>query len=93
MGFEQFTVAIFVYCRELRGSVTSWIRTTARNHTAGGVIDSPHTFGLAVDVVYDVPLPYERASALADNLGLAVIREKDHDHIQPADWRVPAIRK
>lgn len=64
-------------------SVTSWGRTQKRNAAVGGVPNSLHLVDLAVDVVYDQPISYATASELAAHLGLRVIRETDHDHLQP----------
>jgi hypothetical protein len=42
---------------------------------------------MAVDVVYDQQEPVDFRQGLAHSLGLVVLREETHDHLQPADWR------
>jgi hypothetical protein len=64
-------------------SVTSWIRTRKHNKFIGGVTDSRHLLGLAVDVVLD---EMEREvgpfTVSSKQLGLQVILEGDHIHLQ-----------
>ena len=83
MTVESFAARVRDYCSILRGSVTSWGRTESRNAMVGGVPNSRHLLFLAVDVVYDHPVTVEQAIDLAGSFGLRVIREGDHDHIQP----------
>lgn len=86
MDHLRFFCSVVVYCAALGGSVTSWVRTKGHNEAVGGVPGSAHRFGLAVDVVYDAPVSLEDAKFFAARLGLRVIRESDHDHLQPMDW-------
>jgi len=83
----DFTLAVHTYCLMTDGSVTSWVRTGAHNRQVGGVADSPHLYGLGADVVYDGSLVLGFATQTAARLGLTLLREGDHDHLQPADWR------
>jgi hypothetical protein len=46
---------------------------------------SPHLCWLGADVVYDGPAP-EHGARWAMRLDLKLIREGDHDHLQPLDW-------
>jgi D-alanyl-D-alanine dipeptidase len=71
--------------------VTSWYRSHARNAAKGGVANSLHTTGAAVDVVYDTdsqgptdirPPPLDDLRAIATAYFVEVIREKDHDHFE-----------
>lgn len=89
----EFTAAVLSYCTQINASVTSGYRTPFYNHRIGAEQDSAHTFGLGADVVYDRPLPFEVCHNLAEFLELRLRREADHDHLQPLNWRVPAVRR
>lgn len=83
----EFADAVYTYCLLTGGSTTSGIRSTKRNAAVGGVAYSPHRFGLGQDVVYDdYPSAHPDGPEIAKRLGLRVLREGDHDHLQPADW-------
>ena len=83
---DQFTAAVRDYRHQLAASLTSSGRTLAHNQSVGGVLGSPHLYDLAADVVYDTLVPLDRCVAVAAALGLTVIREGDHDHLQPVNW-------
>ncbi|MGH7730836.1 MAG: D-Ala-D-Ala carboxypeptidase family metallohydrolase [Candidatus Eiseniibacteriota bacterium] len=87
MTRAEFTEAVFTYCCLTGASATSAERSERHNAAMGGVEHSAHLVGLARDVVYadQPPLEYRRAWAL--RLGLLLIHEGDHDHLQPLDWR------
>ncbi len=82
----HFLDALRSYCAALGASVTSYGRTTAHNHAVGGVEYSPHRVWLAADVVYDTPPSLAERQELARRLGLMLIVEGDHDHLQPLGW-------
>ena len=95
-----FAEALQAYCFMTGGSVTSGGRTEKRNVAVGGVRYSAHRFFLASDVVYDEgPIPIKNlnppgflidldvAKETARRCGLRLIRENDHDHLQPLDWQ------
>lgn len=82
-----FLASVYRYCKQTSASVTSWYRTPAHNAAVGGIATSPHSEGFGVDVVYDFPGQGGGVrDALADELGLELIHEGDHDHIQPLGW-------
>lgn len=58
-------------------------RTVAHNRSVGGAPRSYHLLWLAVDVVYDEMPPEDDARETARQLGIHLIRETDHDHLQP----------
>ena len=87
MNVEQFTLNVSWYCAITSASVTSWLRTAHRNRLVDGVPHSAHLVGLAVDVIYDQGLAPEERREWAERLGLKLIAEGDHDHLQPLDWR------
>lgn len=89
MTLPDFAVAVAQFCAETNGSVTSWWRSPARNVQVGGHRRSRHLTGLAVDVVYK---PYERPAGVevhAHALGLWLLAEGDHDHLEPLDLHPP----
>lgn len=84
VSVQVFALAVYRYCRAASGSVTSWIRTTRHNVSVGGVPSSFHLTGLGCDVVLDSPsvLDSDARHVLASNLGLRLVVESDHDHLQ-----------
>jgi hypothetical protein len=82
----RFRVALVLWCYLFEGRETSGIRTPRHNRDRKGVEYSAHQVGLASDVSYFTPPPIEKARAWAQRLGLRLVREKDHDHLQPRDW-------
>lgn len=88
MGVDIFALAVHTYCTEFKASETSGRRTFKHNHAVGGKSDSAHLFGLGKDVVYDeAPPDVDHASAFLATQGLMLIREGDHDHLQPIGWK------
>ena len=79
----QFADALRAYCMASGSSVTSWGRTPNHNKTVGGVTDSAHLLWIAADVVYDMPGDVPWHDALAARVGLMIVHEGDHDHVQP----------
>lgn len=86
MTRNEFVEAVMIFCELAGGSVTSWKRTLIHNTSVGGVSNSAHLYGLGVDIVYDTPQLLPTIMERARRLGLKVIRENDHDHVQPSDW-------
>ena len=80
----DFASCLIAYCAWSRGSVTSWGRSSERNATVGGHKDSYHQTWLAADVGYhpNPKPPLAQARKRASQLGLKLIREGDHDHLQ-----------
>lgn len=87
MSPDQFLDALRAYCSITGASVTSFGRTWEHNREVGGVPRSAHIVWLAADVVYDADRPPADGPEWAGRLGLRLIREGDHDHLQPLDWR------
>lgn len=88
MTFHEFCDAVRMYGMLTDASVTSWGRTVAHNAAVGGVTYSAHQFWLACDVVYDRPAALSDVARreMAKRLGLNLIVEGDHHHLQTADW-------
>ncbi len=83
MDTAAFAEKAKAYCDITKGSVTSWGRTPTHNRAVGGVPDSKHIHFLAVDVVHDHPIPpAETRQQIADMVGLRLIIESDHDHLE-----------
>lgn len=83
----EFGARVLAYCAALGASETSGFRTREHNADEGGKFYSPHRFALGRDVVYDEMVPEVEAVTTASRLGLRLIREADHDHLQPLDWQ------
>lgn len=86
MELAAFAEAVRTYATLMGASATSWGRTTQHNKAVGGVMYSAHRFWMGTDLVYDEPKPLEERQTTAMRLGLKLIIENDHDHVQPADW-------
>ena len=83
---EEFFSALRAYRAYFHASVTSFGRTKQRNADVGGVTYSAHLFDLAADVVYDREPGAEERRAIGRGLGLIVVIEDDHDHLEPLDY-------
>lgn len=83
---QEFWLAVYRYASRVRGSVISGFRTVGRNRAVGGVSNSYHLQGLAADVVLDEPLTHPVATdvrhRLAADLGIQLVIESDHDHLE-----------
>lgn len=79
----EFHSALMVYCYVFKASVTSYGRTDWHNSAVGGIDDSYHRVWLAADVVYDGKPGNGEKQRTANQLGLEVIFESDHDHLEP----------
>lgn len=64
-------------------SSTSWIRSRKRNAAVGGGTSSYHLQGLAADVILDDPKDKGLLKALCTRVGLQMIDEGDHLHLEP----------
>jgi len=78
----QFFDAVRAYCAWGGCSITSYYRTPDHNAAVGGVAASRHQIWLGCDVVYDDPLPLPERQRMATKLGIKVVAESDHDHLQ-----------
>lgn len=88
MTVGEFAEAVAMYCLLHGGSITSWGRSTKHNKDVGGVPGSPHRFWRGADVVYDDPATMADPLAIeyARRLGIKIVQEGDHHHLQPLDW-------
>lgn len=87
MTVGEFAQAVADYAMLTHASATSWGRSAKRNQAVGGVPFSAHRFWLGCDLVYDDPvLEKGERIILAQRLGLKLIAEGDHDHLQPETW-------
>ena len=69
------------------GSITSWKRSPAHNKAVGGVADSWHLQGLAMDVVFDNRGDYKEFAKACGDAGLHAWIESDHVHVQAPPLR------
>ncbi len=78
----KFIDNVIMLCLKFNLSVTSWFRTDKRNKMVGGVDNSLHRFCLAIDVVPDDWGVMNELKMIATQLGIEVIDEKDHIHLE-----------
>lgn len=88
MTVGDFMEAVYEYCLIHNAYTTSGIRSAKHNKEVGGVPFSPHRFGRGMDVLYDDPNTQNDPARLevAKRLGLKLVVEGDHDHLQPDAW-------
>ena len=79
---SAFPVAIMQLSQEVPFSVTSWIRTPKRNGLVGGVSNSKHLRGLAVDIVLDDWNDALKLLALVDPSCIRVGMEVGYIHLE-----------
>jgi len=87
MTSYEFFDAARTYCFLTNASVTRF--GSSRAHQAKldpAVKQSPHVYWLGADVEYDGAAPADGVE-IAERLGMKLLREPDHDHLQPMDWR------
>ncbi|MDP3940549.1 MAG: D-Ala-D-Ala carboxypeptidase family metallohydrolase [Deltaproteobacteria bacterium] len=89
MDLAAFALAVVAYRRGLNGTVTSWGRNAGDNKAVDGVPNSRHLYDLAADVVPGAGFTAERRRRYGHSLGLWVLVESDHDHLEPLSLRVP----
>lgn len=82
----EFAEAVYSYCELTGASETAGYRTKIRNDAKKGVAHSAHRVKLAADVTYDRPLLLEDRRAWARRLGLKLVPDDDHDHLEPVGW-------
>jgi hypothetical protein len=83
---HEFHDALRAYLAAVGGRVTSYGRDPENNAAVGGVAHSAHVVWMAADVVYVTPKPLEERKEWARRLGLRLLDEGDHDHLQPLSW-------
>ncbi len=82
----EFYEAVFTYCVATASRMTSGPRPLAVDQQIGSTTLHPHVAGYAADVVYVSAPELAKRHALANKLGLRLVAEPDHDHLQPLDW-------
>lgn len=83
MTYLEFCTAVSQLAAISRFRVTSWWRSPVSNASVGGVETSWHVLGMACDVVAETVLDTERIAKFAPKLGLEVIDETTHLHLEP----------
>jgi hypothetical protein len=83
----DFLQARMALAARFRFRETSGYRSPRANLDAGGVTHSAHQHFLAVDVILDATADRVAFKLAADRLGLLVLSEEDHEHLQPLDWK------
>jgi uncharacterized protein YcbK (DUF882 family) len=82
MKLTDFVCLIYALCKIYNASVTSWLRSPAHNKMVGGVANSKHLEGLAVDINVDDPTNRDPLINAARTLKLRAFWDKDHIHIE-----------
>ncbi len=82
MSYGEFCEAIQALRTRFHFSVWSWGRSARHNEDVGGVADSMHLYGLAVDGGLDPGEDHEAFKVAALRLGLAVIPMNAGYHVQ-----------
>jgi hypothetical protein len=80
--YLDFCLAIRALALIHRVSVVSWWRTEIRNRAEGGIVDSRHLDGLGADLIPDATENRANIITTARSLGLQVVDEGDHIHIE-----------
>lgn len=80
--YAAFAMAIRELCSAHDVSVTSWWRTRARNDHVGGLPNSRHLDGIGADIELDPGQDRADVIATARALGLQVVDEGDHIHVE-----------
>jgi len=80
----EFVAAVVQVRLVVAFSVGSWVRTSRRNKDVGGDPWSRHLDACAVDAYPDDPADRERAARECKRVGLVLVDEGDHWHLQPA---------
>ena len=63
--------------------VTSWWRTEEHNREVGGLPNSKHLTGDAIDVTWLETQPYlDGLTRMSAHYAVRMVREEDHDHFQ-----------
>jgi Peptidase M15 len=82
MDVGTFATIVFCVCKIFGGSITSWVRSDARNKSVGGVVNSKHKDGLAVDIVLDDPKNNDPCINALRACKLRAFWDKDHIHAE-----------
>jgi hypothetical protein len=83
---HEFLDCLRAYIAAVGGRVSSYGRDPENNAAVGGVAHSAHLVWLAADVVYRTPRQLAERQEWASRLGLKLLPEHDHDHLQPITW-------
>lgn len=82
MNVACFAFLISTLVRMYPASVTRWFSTPERNAKVGGLPESLHQIGLAVDLVFTRDVDRVSFTTAATRLGLQCVWEIDHLHVE-----------
>ena len=85
MDLVSFCAIVHTIVIRNKGSVTSWIRSAKHNAAVGGVPNSLHLLGAAVDIVFDDPAGESQAIAEFTAAHIHTYKETDHLHAENRD--------
>lgn len=83
MSVGEFASRVALLALRYQLSATSWGRSVSRNEQVGGVPRSLHLVWLGVDLVSDRAIDNTAVALTAKQLGLRVLIEADHLHVEP----------
>ena len=83
---HTFLDALMQLASRFRFRETSGYRSAAGNQAVGGVKYSSHQFWLGRDILLDPGEDTVMFTEAARRVGLKVLNEGDHLHVQPATW-------
>jgi len=82
----QFLLALMQLYAKHPFSELSGQRTPRYNTDVDGVANSPHLYWVGRDVAFEHQVKRPELIEAGRRLGLTIIPERDHHHVQPADW-------
>ena len=84
---HEFLDAMMQLASRHRFRETSGYRARVSNTNVGGKLFSAHQYWLARDIILEPGESLEETKESTRRLGLLVIDEGDHLHLQPLDWK------
>ena len=93
--YRRFFELLNTAHRGLRVQPTSYWRSSSDNRRVGGAGSSQHLVATAIDLVYASRSDREAGKRAMQRLGLTVIDEGDHVHVQawPGDVGAQVVRR
>ncbi len=82
----EFLLALMQLYSKFPFSETGGQRTVQRNLDVDGTANSPHLHWVGRDVIFEKKPTRSELVETARRIGLTIIPERDHHHIQPAAW-------
>lgn len=84
---HEFLDAMMQLASRHRFRETSGYRSRVSNGNVGGKLFSAHQYWLGRDIILELGESLEWTKESARRLGLLLLDEGDHLHLQPLDWK------